>query len=170
VDVNDDLIRASAAKAGHLGAGEVNFQTGRIGQLDARPDVVLALHACDTATDDAIIQAIRSDAAVFLGVPCCHRHLNRQLSPDGVLAPALRHGLLRERLADLLTDTFRALALKIAGYKTDLVEFVSPDVTAKNLMIRAVRGGPKGDAGAVAEFAALKAFWKVEPYVGRAIA
>jgi SAM-dependent methyltransferase len=170
VDVNEGLIRGSVAKAGHLGTGDVNFQTGTIGRLDAKPDVVLALHACDTATDDAIIQAIRSDAAAFLGVPCCHRHLNRQLKPDGVNAPALRHGLLRERQADLLTDTFRALALKIAGYKTDVVEFVSPDVTAKNLMIRAVRGGPKRDPAAVAEFAALKAFWKVEPYVERAIA
>lgn len=170
VDVNEDLIRMSVAKAGHLGTGEVNFQTGTIGRLDVRPDIVLALHACDTATDDAIIQAIRGDAAVFLGVPCCHRHLNRQLKPDGVNAPALRHGLLRERQADLLTDTFRALALKIAGYRTDVVEFVSPDVTAKNLMIRAVRGGPKREPAALAEFAALKGFWKVDPYIERAIA
>jgi hypothetical protein len=169
VDVNDDLIRKSTAKAGHLGAGEVNFRTGTIGRLDATPDVVLALHACDTATDDAIIQAIRSDAAVFLGVPCCHRNLNRQLKSDGVNAPALRHGLLRERQADLLTDSFRALALRIAGYKTDVVEFVSPDVTAKNLMIRAVKGGPKRDPTALTEFAAMKAFWKVEPYIERAI-
>ena len=169
VDVNDDLIRASTAKAAHLAAEGVNFAQGRIGKLQTTPDIVLALHACDTATDDAIIQAVQSHATLFLGVPCCHRHLNRQLKRDGVLSPLLRHGIMRERQADLLTDTFRSLALRISGYKSDVVEFISPEHTAKNLMIRAVRGGPINDPKDVAEFAALKAFWDVEPYVEKMI-
>ena len=164
VDVNDDLIRASTAKASHLAADGVSFAGGTIGKLNTKPDIVLALHACDTATDDAIAQAIASEATVFLGVPCCHRHLNRQLGKSGVLAPALRHGILRERQADLLTDAFRALSLRIAGYKTDVVEFVSPEHTAKNLMIRALRGGPVNDPAQIAEYEAMKAFWGVEPY------
>jgi hypothetical protein len=164
VDVNDDLIRASTAKASHLAAEGVSFTGGTIGKLKTKPDIVLALHACDTATDDAIAQAIASEATVFLGVPCCHRHLNRQLGKTGVLAPALRHGILRERQADLLTDAFRALSLRIAGYKTDVVEFVSPEHTAKNLMIRALRGGPINDPALIAEYEAMKSFWGVEPY------
>lgn len=164
VDVNDDLIRTSTAKASHLAAEGVSFAGGTIGKLKTKPDIVLALHACDTATDDAIAKAVASEATVFLGVPCCHRHLNRQLGKSGVLAPALRHGILRERQADLLTDAFRALSLRIAGYKTDVVEFVSPEHTAKNLMIRAIRGGPVNEPALIAEYEAMKAFWGVEPY------
>ena len=169
VDVNDELIRASTAKAAHLSAEGVNFAQGKIGSLQTKPDIVLALHACDTATDDAIIQAVQSEATLFLGVPCCHRHLNRQLKREGILSPVLRHGILRERQADMLTDAFRALALRIAGYKTDVVEFVSPEHTAKNLMIRAVKGGPGNDPNLIAEFEALKQFWEVEPYIEKVI-
>lgn len=165
VDVNDALIKASTEKAAHLSVEGIAFSQGRIGKLSEKPDIVLALHACDTATDDAIIQAVRSHATLFLGVPCCHRHLNRQLKRDGVLSPILRHGILRERQADLLTDSLRALALRIAGYKTDVVEFVTPEHTAKNLMIRAVRGGPINDVQSKNEFEELKSFWNVLPYI-----
>ncbi|MFO0935951.1 MAG: methyltransferase [Gemmataceae bacterium] len=168
VDVNDSLVRASTDRAAHLEADGVTFSQGRIGRnvtspvhdSGFRPDIVLALHACDTATDDAIIEAVRNDAKLFLGVPCCHRHLNRQLRREGPnpMAPLLAHGILRERQADLLTDTFRATALRIAGYRTDVVEFISAEDTARNLMIRAVRSGPKHDPRDLAEFTALKAF------------
>jgi SAM-dependent methyltransferase len=167
VDVNDEVIRKSASKAERLGAAGLNFAVGSIGELTAKPDVVLALHACDTATDDALAQAIRGEAKLLLGVPCCHKHLNRQLKaagPSEVLRPLLRHGVLHQRSADLLTDTFRALALRIAGYKTDVVEFVGTEHTPRNLMIRAVRGAPP-DPLFAREYHELKAFLGVTPYI-----
>jgi hypothetical protein len=140
--------------------------------VEARADVVLALHACDTATDDAIAQAVRCEAKLLLSVPCCHHHLNEQVRAEGpaaVLRPVLRHGILRERAADLATDGFRALALRILGYRTDVVEFVSPEHTARNLLIRAVRGAPVGEPVFVAEYAEMKRFWGVTPYIEQAL-
>ncbi len=172
VDVNEEVIRKSLEKSERLGAGGLSFACGRIGGIDAKPDIVLALHACDTATDDAIAQAVRGEAKLLLSVPCCHHALNRELRPDGpagVLRPLLRHGILRERTADLVTDAFRALALRIVGYRTDVVEFVSTEHTARNLMIRAIRGVPPGDAAFVAEYREMKRFWAVTPYIESAL-
>ena len=168
VDVNEEVIRKSAAKAGKLGAAGVNFQVNQIAAAAGKPDVVLALHACDTATDDAIARAITSNAKVLLSAPCCHHHLNAQLKPAGeaeVLRPLLRHGLLLQRAADLFTDAFRALALRIAGYKTDVVEFVGSEHTPRNLLLRAVRTEPPGDERFVREYGELKRFLGVEPYL-----
>lgn len=167
VDVNEEVIRKSVAKAGKLGA-RVNFAVSPIASADARPDVVLALHACDTATDDAIARAVRSNAKVLLSVPCCHHHLNAQLKAAGdaeVLRPLLRHGLMLQRAADLFTDAFRALALRVAGYKTDVVEFVGTEHTPRNLMIRAVRTETPGDVRFVREYEELKRFLGVTPYL-----
>lgn len=167
VDVNEDVVRKSAAKAGKLGAA-VNFQVNPIAAANASPDIVLALHACDTATDDAIARAITGGAKVLLCVPCCHHHLNAQLKPVGpaeVLRPLLRHGLMLQRSADLFTDALRALRLRIAGFKTDVVEFVGSEHTPRNLMIRAVRTEPPGDERFVREYLELKAFLGVVPYL-----
>jgi hypothetical protein len=169
VDVNDALIRACAAKAEALTAGGLTFTCGRIGSADAPADIVLALHACDTATDDALAQAVRSRAKLILSVPCCHKHLNRQMPTDGPLRAVLRHGILRERTADQVTDALRAAALRVRGYRTEVVEFVALEHTARNLMIRAVAGGPVDDPAAVAEYEALKQFWGVTPYVERVL-
>lgn len=172
IDVNEEVIRTSVGRADRLGAAGLSFACGRIGAIDAKADVVIALHACDTATDDALAQAVRSGARLVLSVPCCHHALNKEVRPDGpaaVLRPILRHGILRERAADLVTDAFRALALRIAGYRTDVVEFVSPEHTARNLMIRAVRGGPVGDPAAVAEYREMRQFWGVTPYIETAL-
>ncbi len=167
VDVNEEVIRKSVAKAGRLGAA-VNFQVNPIATANAKPDVVLALHACDTATDDAIARAVSGGAKVLLCVPCCHHHLNAQLKATGpgeVLRPLLRHGVLLQRSADLLTDAIRALLLRVAGYKTDVVEFVGSEHTPRNLMIRAIQAEPPGDPRFVREYQELKAFLGVEPYL-----
>ena len=171
VDVNDEVIRKSTERADRLDAKGLSFACGRIGDADVKADVVIALHACDTATDDAIAQAVRSDAKLLLSVPCCHHALNQELRADAVavLRPLLRHGILHERTADLVTDAFRALALRILGYRTEVVEFVSPEHTARNLMIRAVRGAPIGEAGFVTEYREMKRFWGVTPYLERAL-
>jgi hypothetical protein len=168
VDVNEEVIRKSIERSEHVGAEDLRFACRRIAAVAAKPDIVLALHACDTATDDAIAQAIRSEARILLSVPCCHHHLNDRLRPEGpaqVLRPLLRHGILQQRTADLVTDAFRALILRIMGYRTDVVEFISPEHTARNLMIRAVRGAPVGDAALVDEYREMKQFWGVTPYL-----
>jgi hypothetical protein len=162
VDVNDDLVRKSAAKADALSATGLTFTHGRIGEADVPADVVVALHACDTATDDALMQGVRSGARLMLAAPCCHRHLNRQMPTGGPLAAVLRHGILRERQADLVTDALRAAALSAVGYRAEVVEFVGLEHTARNLLLRAVRVADRGDD---AEFHALRQFWGVEPYL-----
>jgi len=86
-----------------------------------------------------------------------------------LLRPLLRHGILQQRTADLLTDAFRALALRIMGYRTDVIEFISTEHTARNLMIRAVRGAPAGDAAFVREYLEMRRFWGVTPYVELAL-
>jgi hypothetical protein len=172
VDVNDEVIRKSAERADQLGASGVAFSCGRIDAVEARPDIVLALHACDTATDEAIARAVAVEAKVLLCVPCCHHDLNKSLGPEGpaaVLRPLLRHGILQQRTADLVTDAFRALALRIMGYRTDVVEFISPEHTARNLMIRAVRGAPAGEASFANEYRELCRFWGLRPYIETAL-
>ena len=172
VDVNDEVIRKSVERADRLGASGLNFECRRIGTVDVRADIVLALHACDTATDDALAQAVRSETKLLLSVPCCHHDLNRVLraaAAEGVLRPVLRHGIMLQRTADLVTDAFRALALRIMGYRTDVVEFVATEHTPRNLMIRAVRGLTPGDAAHVAEYQEMKRFWGVTPYIEKAL-
>lgn len=172
VDVNEDVIRASMERADQLGASGLTFECRKIGTADVAADVVFALHACDTATDDAIAQAVRSEAKLLLSVPCCHHDLNKVIRADGpseVLRPLLRHGIMQQRAADLITDAFRALALRIMGYRTDVVEFVATEHTPRNLMIRAVRGGPMDAGTHVAEYQELKRFWRVTPYIEKVL-
>jgi hypothetical protein len=172
VDVNEEVIRKSMERSERLGAEHVQFTVGRIGAVAVQVDIVVALHACDTATDDAIAQAILGGARLLLSVPCCHHHLNDQLRAEGpaeVLRPVLRHGILQQRTADLVTDAFRALVLRLMGYRTDVVEFISPEHTGRNLMIRAVRGAPLGDVDLVNEYVAMRRFWGVTPYLEGAL-
>jgi hypothetical protein len=172
VDVNDEVIRKSVERADQLGTAGLAFACDRIDAVKARPDIVLALHACDTATDEAIARAVTAQAKVLLSVPCCHHALNTAIRPEApaaVLRPLLRHGILHQRAADLVTDSFRALALRIMGYRTDVVEFVSPEHTARNLMIRAVHGAPAGEESFVSEYRQMCQFWGVRPYIETAL-
>lgn len=168
VDVNDEVIRKSVQRAERLGAAEVNFTCSPIQAVEAKPDIVFALHACDTATDDALARAVASETKLILSVPCCHHHLNEQIQSE-VLRPILRHGILHQRAADIATDAFRALALRIMGYRTEVVEFISPEHTARNLMIRAVRGVPAGEAAFIREYQDMKRFWNATPFIETAL-
>ena len=166
VDVNEELVAKSAAIAEELGYTGIGFQCSPIVDFQpaAAPDLVIALHACDTATDEAIAQAIRSGAHMLVCAPCCHHDLNDQIAAD-LFRPVLRHGILKQRMADILTDTFRALALRIMGYRADVIEFVAAEHTAKNLMIRAIKAATPGDPQFVREYTDLKQFWQVTPYI-----
>jgi hypothetical protein len=172
VDVNEEVIRKSMERSERLGAERLSFACGTIGRMDTKADIVVALHACDTATDDAIAQAIRGEARILLSVPCCHHDLNTQLRAEGPAAdlrPMLRHGILEQRTADLVTDAFRALILRILGYRTEVVEFIATEHTARNLMIRAVAGAPVGERAFVDEYLAMRRFWGVTPYLEKAL-
>ena len=145
LDLKDDVIEACSSLAVRSDAQGLRFEQGEIGSFAAgeKVDLVVSLHACDTATDEAIAQAIRWQADVILAVPCCQKEAYRQIESH-LLAPLLRHGLAKERLAALVTDTLRAQLLELQGYRTQLVEFVPLEHTAKNVLIRAVKGAPAG--------------------------
>ncbi|KPL86032.1 class I SAM-dependent methyltransferase [Herpetosiphon geysericola] len=165
VDSNEYLIDKCRAQAAELGYTGMEFIATPLAdwQPAQQPDVVFSLHACDTATDDALALALRSQAQAILSVPCCHKHLTHQIQAP-VLNPMLRHGSIRQRTADLVTDSLRAQILRINGYRSEIIEFVDAEHTGKNLMIRATRS-PKPDPKAVDEYAALKQFWGVTPYL-----
>jgi hypothetical protein len=169
VDVNGTLIEKDTMHSEQLGFSDTCFRQSTIIDYmpQAAPDIVLALHACDTATDEAIAQGIRWQSRMILCAPCCHHNLNQQLQAVEPFNPVLRHGILKQRMADILTDTFRALALRILGYKTDVIEFISAEHTDKNLMIRAVKRDYTGKDRAryIQEYLDLKRFWSVTPYI-----
>ena len=167
IDLNETLIRKDNAESAQLGFTRTCFERSTI--IDYRPevvpDIVLALHACDTATDEALYQGIVHEARLILCAPCCHHHLQEQLHAVAPLNALFHDGILKHRLGDILTDTFRALILRILGYRADVVEFVAPEHTDKNLMIRAVRRSQPTNSSAVKEYLELKQFWGVTPYL-----
>jgi len=166
IDTNRELIDRCHRLRDTLGWPGLQFHVSSIADFapSVPPDMVLSLHACDTATDEAIAQGILWESRVILAAPCCQHEFHRQLNTP-LLRPLLRHGVLRERLADLLTDAFRALVLRIMGYRTRVIEFVSPEYTSKNLMIRAEKGLRPGDAAYLQEYRDLKVFWNVSPVI-----
>lgn len=125
--------------------------------FEKSPDIVTALHCCDTGTDQAILKGIQAKAKVIICAPCCHSSLKLT-----VKNPLLKHGIIQQRLQDLLTDQFRSLLLRISGYKTDVIEFVSPEHTTKNIMIRAVYDG-NSPKSSMEEYLELKKYWEVTP-------
>ncbi|MDX1522008.1 MAG: SAM-dependent methyltransferase [Anaerolineae bacterium] len=170
LDLKADLMARHQAQSRVLGWDGLCFEPGQILEFhsDHPADMVLALHACDTATDEALARAIGWQSRYIFAAPCCHHHLQQQLraqEPPPEFRAGLRHGILRERLGDLLTDTFRAAILRLLGYRTEVVEFVSSEHTAKNLLIRAVSTNRPGDPQAVQEYVALKEYWQVTPYL-----
>lgn len=171
VDLKADLIERHREKAKRLGWDQLKFKVGHITdfQPEAIPDVVVALHACDTATDDALAQGIRWESKLIVCAPCCQHDLQVQMAQAPAptpLASVLSHGILFERMGDILTDTFRATFLRIMGYRTDVTQFVPIEHTAKNLMIRSVKNSPPGkNARWVEEYRNLKSFWQVTPYL-----
>lgn len=170
VDIKHELMDQLQAKSEALGWSQLKFQTGYISDYESgvHPDVVLALHACDTATDDALAKGIEWGSKLIVCAPCCQHELQEQMArvemPEP-LAPIFQHGIFFERMGDILTDTFRASILRIMGYRTDVTEFVPIEHTGKNLMIRAVKTSQPGNPRRVEEYRDLKAFWKLTPYL-----
>lgn len=176
VDVREQFRDRNDALAQALGwADELTFEAATIADAveDPAPDVVIALHACDTATDDALGRAVRWGSSVVLAAPCCHHDLQAQVSASQAPAPytlVARYGLLRERFLDVLTDTLRASLLRQVGYRVDAVEFVSDEHTNRNLMLRAVRTGARSSREDVADYDQLVGEWGVAPALATRIA
>jgi SAM-dependent methyltransferase len=170
VDVKQQSADHNTAVAATLGI-DADFVVGTIGEavLPQPPDVVLALHACDTATDDALARAVAWESALVLAAPCCHHDIAAQLRKAPTPAPyaaLTRHGILRERFADTLTDGLRAAILRLVGYRVDVVEFVGSEHTPRNTLLRATRTGKAVSGGNLRrEYDDLVATWGVHPHL-----
>jgi SAM-dependent methyltransferase len=166
VDEREESKRHNDQIANSLGA-DAQFLVAKIADTPAQPvDIAIALHACDTATDDSIAWAVKNSAKVIMLAPCCHHDLQAQI--DLVPEPwslLTRHGVVSERLIDLMTDSLRAQILKLLGYRVDIVEFVGGEHTPRNIMIRAVKTGVKVDPAEVDRYQAMLADWKIAPHL-----
>lgn len=168
VDERIDSKEHNEKVASKLGVS-ANFVAAKIADLSSHPvDIAIALHACDTATDDAIYWAVKNQAKVIMVAPCCMHEMQTQITsapePWGLLT---KYGLVKERLVDLLTDSLRAQILKILGYRVDIVEFIGGEHTARNILIRAVKGettAPQLDIDRYQEFLTQ---WGIKPYLSK---
>ena len=169
VDLKGQARDRNTALAAEVGAAaDLEFVQAPIAtaQVAGPVDVVLVLHACDTATDDALARAVAWRAPLVLAAPCCHHYVQEQLRtaptppPFGLLT---RHGILRERLGDTLTDAMRAALLRRHGYRVEVVEFVASRHTPRNTMLRALRTGATGDPGVRGDYEQLATMWHAQP-------
>lgn len=140
LDLKEDVIEKCNALKDAYGYEDLHFLVGDIGQYEEcnKVDMVVTLHACDTATDYALAKAVKWNAQVILSVPCCQHELNRQISQE-LLKPVLKYGILKERISALLTDGIRASLLEEAGYDVQVLEFIHMEHTPKNILLRCVK-------------------------------
>jgi SAM-dependent methyltransferase len=166
VDEREESKRHNDQIAHTLGA-DAQFLVSKIADTPSQDvDIAIALHACDTATDDSIAWAVKNSAKVIMLAPCCHHDLQAQVDLVPEPWPLLtRHGVVSERLIDLMTDSLRAQILKLLGYRVDIVEFIGGEHTPRNIMIRAVKTGVKVDPVEVDRYQAMLADWSIAPHL-----
>ncbi len=145
LDLKKDVIESCNRLSRSYGYDKLIFKMGDIAEYEANDnvDMVVTLHACDTATDYALYKAVTWNAGIIFSVPCCQHELNRQIGNE-LLKPVLGYGILKERMAAIVTDAIRAEVLKTKGYSTEILEFIDMEHTPKNLLIRAVKSKEKG--------------------------
>ena len=166
IDVRESARVRNNQIAEKLGISKsITFFAEEISQTTLRSaDVVIALHACDTATDDAIAWAVSADAKLALIAPCCHHDIQAQMNeipePWQIIS---RNGIMKERLGDLITDALRMQIMKLLGYRVEAIEFIGGEHTPRNLMIRAVKTGATADDAEKSRYEAMIALWKVKP-------
>jgi SAM-dependent methyltransferase len=166
IDIRSDSRDRNNAIAGKLGITEtISFKAEEISKTTSESaDIAIALHACDTATDDAIAWAVNGQAKLLLIAPCCHHDIQKQIEiapePWGAIT---KFGLMKERLGDLLTDSFRAQLLRLVGYRVEVIEFVGGEHTPRNLMIRAIKTDAKPDQIDIDRYLEITAQWGVTP-------
>lgn len=172
IDVRPESRKRNSEIATRLGiSSTIEFRAEEISQSTVKDaDVVIALHACDTATDDAIAWAVKNNAKLILVAPCCHHDLQSQLvdspTPWQIVT---KYGLLEERFADLLTDALRAHILKLVGYRPEVIEFVGGEHTPRNLMIRAVKTGAAADPIDFERYEEMLKLWKITPALAQRV-
>ncbi|MCB1024873.1 MAG: SAM-dependent methyltransferase [Acidobacteria bacterium] len=159
VDLCNDIARSADFNG-------LSFEPGRIEEFDLpSTDILIALHACDTATDDAIFKGINAKAKLILVAPCCHREIRPQIKPPSVFQGILKHGILMEREAESLTDGLRSMFLEKYGYSTKVFEFISTEHTPKNNMIAGKYSGPPSNPAAItAEISEIKEFYGIDQF------
>ena len=166
IDVRESARLRNNQIAEKLGISKsITFFAEEISQTTLKSaDVVIALHACDTATDDAIAWAVSADAKLALIAPCCHHDIQAQMNeipePWQIIS---RNGIMKERLGDLITDALRMQIMKLKGYRVEAIEFIGGEHTPRNLMIRAVKTGATADSAEKSRYDAMMALWKVKP-------
>lgn len=166
LDLKEDVIRTCNQLSQRYGYEKLRFLEGNIADYTGADevDMVVTLHACDTATDFALAKAVGWKAKVILSVPCCQHELNGQMENE-LLRPILQYGLIKERLAALVTDGLRAQYLEREGYDVQVLEFIDMEHTPKNILLRAVRTGKRG--GNDAALQACEEFFHVSPTLGK---
>ena len=187
IDRRSDVITAAKKMAAQLDvADKVEFVEADLGSLESlgalgtdgasylntqtlkhsnTVDMVVSLHACDTATDEAMAKGVKWKARYILSAPCCQHELQKTLDNKDAFAGLMRQSILRERLCDILTDSFRAMILRILGFKVQVIEFVSSEATARNIMLKCEYGVKPGQPGPIGEYLNLRDFWKVTPWL-----
>ncbi|GGO07647.1 class I SAM-dependent methyltransferase [Saccharibacillus kuerlensis] len=170
LDLKADVIEHCESLARTLDYKGLHFRIGDIADYDefSAVDMVITLHACDTATDAALEKAVRWGASAILSVPCCQHEMFSQVQND-VLEPLLSHGILKERFSALATDAIRAKLLDIVGYKTQLLEFIDMEHTPKNILIRAVKSNGQDTKALWQEYEAFRNFLGASPYLENAL-
>ena len=189
IDRRNDVITAAKKMAEQLDVADkvlfVEGDLGSIGSLGAlgtgSVDMVVSLHACDTATDEALAKGVEWKAKYILSAPCCQHELQKVLGNSRIaelpnnriersdsstdFSGLLRQSILRERLCDILTDSFRAMILRILGFKVQVIEFVSSEATARNIMLKCEYGVKPGQPGPIGEYLNLRDYWHVTPWL-----
>ena len=167
LDLKKDVIDFCSRTANELGYTDLTFLMGDIADYTGdNADMVVTLHACDTATDYALINAVNWNSKVILSVPCCQHELFSQIKND-LHQPMLKYGIIKDKFTELLTDALRGLKLEEMGYKVSMIEFTPLEHTSKNIMIKAVKGMPykKLQQKAADEYSRLKEFYNVNPAI-----
>ena len=167
VDRRADVIESARKMAAALDISDkVEFVESDLAAFNVeKADMVVSLHACDTATDEALAKGVEWRARYILSAPCCQHELQKTLDDKGAFAGVMRQSILRERLCDILTDSFRAMIMRILGFRTQVMEFVSSEATARNIMLKCEFCVKPGQSGPVAEYLALRDYWHVTPWL-----
>ncbi|MFM2268490.1 MAG: hypothetical protein RL757_1931 [Bacteroidota bacterium] len=165
IELRPHLVEFGNQLATKIGYENLKFEAKDINDFSGKMDLLIALHACDVATDVAIAKGMEADAEIIVVAPCCHKQIRKAMTSAGIFEPMVQHGILRERMAEMLTDTIRALILEENGYQTKVFEFISMEHTAKNVMIVATKKSKKNEkiaAQSRAEIEALKQQFGIE--------
>ncbi|MAD42111.1 MAG: SAM-dependent methyltransferase [Arcobacter sp.] len=169
LDLKENVIKFCSNLAKKLNFNDLRFEQGDIKGFDQFSDVdmVISLHACNTATDEALAKAVNWGANVILAVPCCQHEFLKKIKNEKML-PMMKFGIIKEKLASLLTDSVRANVLEIMGYRTQVLEFVDMEHTPKNIMIRAFFEDNKNIKKTVTQYNEFKKEWQISPYIEEA--